>query len=133
MITLGGCSPIDQLRRESRARVKRRALTKHDRLGTWSQGVFWDVGGVGQRPRVPLLFLGSFFQLFFSSFLVHHLFNWMTGISMQRAMLLVTSQDQGDQIGRIFAQWVVVYFGKIFENKVSHIFELPFSKVKVMH
>jgi hypothetical protein len=25
-------------------------------------------------------------------------------------------QDQGDQIGRIFAQWTTFYFGEIYQN-----------------
>jgi hypothetical protein len=34
----------------------------------------------------------------------------------------VESKAQGDQIGRIFSQWVIVYFGQLLENdKVSHI------------
>jgi hypothetical protein len=27
--------------------------------------------------------------------------------------------DQGDQIGRIFAQWAIVYFGQWFENYIQ--------------
>jgi hypothetical protein len=29
----------------------------------------------------------------------------------------MVSALQGDQIGRIFAHWVIVYFGQIFWNK----------------
>jgi hypothetical protein len=30
------------------------------------------------------------------------------------------SRDQGDQIRRIFPQWVIVYFGQYFENHKSN-------------
>jgi hypothetical protein len=38
--------------------------------------------------------------------------------------------EQGDQIGRIFAPWVIVYFGGFFENCIfgSHV-----SMVKVLY
>jgi hypothetical protein len=36
--------------------------------------------------------------------------------------------EQGDQIGRIFAQWVIVYFGKLLENcrSISNIWATLF-------
>jgi hypothetical protein len=41
---------------------------------------------------------------------------------------------QGDQIGRIFANWVIVYFGQFYENYKSstHILGI-FSAVKFIH
>jgi hypothetical protein len=47
-------------------------------------------------------------------------------------------QNQGgqqcDQIGRICALWVIVYFGQIFENKkVAHVFVATFSTAKDLH
>jgi hypothetical protein len=29
---------------------------------------------------------------------------------------LDSCRDQGDRIGRVFAQWAIVYFGQLFEN-----------------
>jgi hypothetical protein len=44
------------------------------------------------------------------------------------------SSLQGDQIGRIFAPWVIVYFGQFFENyRSSPHFWSTFSTVKVMN
>jgi hypothetical protein len=42
------------------------------------------------------------------------------------------SAGHGDQIGRIFAQWLIVYFGQflLFRN-MAHIFGLLFSTVEV--
>jgi hypothetical protein len=41
--------------------------------------------------------------------------------------------SQGDQIGRIFAFWAIVYSGQVFENnKSSQIFG-PFLSTAVMH
>jgi hypothetical protein len=38
--------------------------------------------------------------------------------------------EQGDQIGRIFAQWAIVYFGQFFENhKSSPNFCATFPKI----
>jgi hypothetical protein len=44
-------------------------------------------------------------------------------------------KDQGDKIGRIFAQWVNVYFGQFFENRGKWLADIfgDFSTVKFMH
>jgi hypothetical protein len=34
--------------------------------------------------------------------------------------------DQGDQIGRIFAHWVTIYFGHSFENKKQYTASLGY-------
>jgi hypothetical protein len=40
--------------------------------------------------------------------------------------------NQGDQIGRIFAYWVIVYFWQFFENfRSSHILGLLFPWYKL--
>jgi hypothetical protein len=36
-----------------------------------------------------------------------------------QASILEGEDDQGDQIGRIFAQWAIVYLGIFFENHIS--------------
>jgi hypothetical protein len=45
--------------------------------------------------------------------------------------------EQGDQIGRIFAQWVIVYFRQLLENNGSvHValtLEQFYSTAKFMH
>jgi hypothetical protein len=34
-------------------------------------------------------------------------------------------REQGDQIGRIFAHWVILYYGQFFQlQKAAHIFGL---------
>jgi hypothetical protein len=42
---------------------------------------------------------------------------------------------QGDQIGRIFAHWAIVFFGRFFENDKSSIrhFLVTFSTVMAVH
>jgi hypothetical protein len=42
---------------------------------------------------------------------------------------------QGDQIGQIFAHWVIVYFWQFFSTitKVARIFCAAFSTVKFMN
>jgi hypothetical protein len=41
---------------------------------------------------------------------------------------------QGDQIGRIFARWVIVYFGQFFTiAQVARIFGTHISTIKVKH
>jgi hypothetical protein len=35
-------------------------------------------------------------------------------------MFMILIPNQGDQIGRIFAHWVLVYFGQIFDNSNTH-------------
>jgi hypothetical protein len=42
-------------------------------------------------------------------------------------------KGQGDQIGRMFAQLVLVVFGLFFNYKSSQHFEATFPTVKVMH
>jgi hypothetical protein len=44
-------------------------------------------------------------------------------------------EKQGDQIGLIFAHWVIVYFGYSFENLKSspYFWATTFSMVKVNH
>jgi hypothetical protein len=43
-------------------------------------------------------------------------------------------QIQCDQIGRIFAKWAIVYFGRLFKIlEVTHIFGLIYSTVKVTY
>jgi hypothetical protein len=42
--------------------------------------------------------------------------------------------DQGDQIGRLFAYWVIVYFGQCFENLqkyIAQIFGLLFPRYQL--
>jgi hypothetical protein len=42
--------------------------------------------------------------------------------------------DQGDQIGRIFAYWAIAFFGQILAiTEVAQIFGLSFLVVKIMH
>jgi hypothetical protein len=42
--------------------------------------------------------------------------------------------EQGDQIGRIFTYWVIVYFGQFLEiASIAHIFEPLFFLVKVVY
>jgi hypothetical protein len=46
----------------------------------------------------------------------------------------VAGTDQGDQTGRIFAHWAIVYFEQFWENyKSTPNFRLHFSTVRVMH
>jgi hypothetical protein len=41
---------------------------------------------------------------------------------------------QGDQIGRIFAQWAIIYYGQFLENyRCSPHFWVTFSPFKAMH
>jgi hypothetical protein len=48
--------------------------------------------------------------------------------------MIFTPQEQGDQIGRIFAHWVIVHFGQFFEiTEVAQIFGVPISMVKVLY
>jgi hypothetical protein len=45
--------------------------------------------------------------------------------------LAYIGRRQGDQIGRIFAQWVIVYFGQFLENyRSSPNFGVTFSPGK---
>jgi hypothetical protein len=40
---------------------------------------------------------------------------------------------QGDQIGRILANWAIIYFGQVFENyRISTKFLATFSTVKII-
>jgi hypothetical protein len=41
--------------------------------------------------------------------------------------------EQGDQIGRIFAYWVIVYFGMFLIAEVAYKVWLLFSAEKVIH
>jgi hypothetical protein len=43
--------------------------------------------------------------------------------------------DQGEQIGRSFASWVIVFFGKLSENdkSVPKTLGYSFSSAKVLH
>jgi hypothetical protein len=51
------------------------------------------------------------------------------------AIIVQVTLGQGDQIRRIFAQWVFFYIGQFSENdkKQSAFFEVLFSTVKVTH
>jgi hypothetical protein len=43
-------------------------------------------------------------------------------------------QSQGDQIGRIFAYWAIVFFGAFLKiTEVAQIFVLLFTKLQVMY
>jgi hypothetical protein len=47
---------------------------------------------------------------------------------------LFVASKQGDQIGRILAPWVIVYFGQFFKIKeVAHILELHFIRLRFLH
>jgi hypothetical protein len=52
----------------------------------------------------------------------------------ERTLCWLKEERQGDQIGRKFAQWVIVYFGQWFENYRSnaHLW-LIFSTVPFMY
>jgi hypothetical protein len=52
----------------------------------------------------------------------------------QKRVFLGDRPQQGDQIGRIFASWAIVYFGTFLKiTKTTVILGLLFSTVKVMH
>jgi hypothetical protein len=54
--------------------------------------------------------------------------SWATLVAMSSK----ADVGQGDQIGRIFAEWVIVYLWQFFENyQESHIFWLLFPTAKV--
>jgi hypothetical protein len=59
------------------------------------------------------------------------------GLKMYHLATLVyciVSNDQDDQIDRIFAQRVIVYFGQLLEtNEVAHILGKLYSSVEFMH
>jgi hypothetical protein len=44
----------------------------------------------------------------------------------------IPTHNQGDQIGRIFAYWAIVYFGAVFLKKYIRSFRAIFSTVKFM-
>jgi hypothetical protein len=53
-------------------------------------------------------------------------------VSDMKTSLSNQGHDQGDQIGRIFAHWVIVYSRQFLKSaEVAHIFGLLFSTVKV--
>jgi hypothetical protein len=58
--------------------------------------------------------------------------NWITHWAIFSQTHLVALQ--GDQIGRIFAHWVIINFGQFYQNdKSGHNFGLLLSPVMIVH
>jgi hypothetical protein len=51
----------------------------------------------------------------------HHQVDWK-----EQGVHVAGGRKQGDQIGRIFVQWTIVYFGQFYDNYKSRPHFLPF-------
>jgi hypothetical protein len=53
---------------------------------------------------------------------------------MPHSNIVLDTDSQGDQIGRIFASWAIVHFGHFLKiTEEDHMFGLLISKEKVMY
>jgi hypothetical protein len=59
----------------------------------------------------------------------------LLSLSTEREIGESEDGSQGDQIGQIFAHWVLVYSWQVFikKIKVARMFGLQFSTVKIIH
>jgi hypothetical protein len=58
--------------------------------------------------------------------------NVCTGSNPKYITHIRNAKEQGDQIGRIFANWAIVYFGQLYENfRISPHFGPFFFSVKL--
>jgi hypothetical protein len=98
-------------------------------LGEFSS--YWANGNFGQFKKMPEVGSQNFW-LFFTEKVLNYIiirknalghilgnfYNSSSGHSGRNSVVAIQSwpNKQGDQIWRIFAQWVTVYYGQIFDN-----------------
>jgi hypothetical protein len=58
---------------------------------------------------------------------------WSEAGSPDEFVKISPKNNQGDQIGRIFAHWAIVFFGQIFENCRSSANSLAMYFLQVMY
>jgi hypothetical protein len=60
---------------------------------------------------------------------------WHHSKAAHRLRFSKDNGDQGDQIGRFFTIWAIVYFAQVFDNygRVSRIFEVIYEMVKPLY